>query len=147
MHGHFAFICVRTVYHSFYASGIKLCTPGCMPFSTGLAYTCKCKVSAHKSTCYCFFRKDKTTTHLTHNMQVFMCYSCVQHRKPAVTGHSNVQHLDQYSRQRHVATFQGHLVCHVLHVPTHAQKGFNLNFDFSRNVMGLLRQELNFISM
>lgn len=92
-----------------------------------------------------------TRTKQPHTLPIICRYSCAtavfQHWKPAVTGHSNVQHLDQYSRQRHVATFQGHLVCHVLHVPTHAQKVFNLNFDFSRNVMGLLRQELNFISM
>ena len=66
-----------------------------------------------------------TRTKQPHTLPMICSHSCAtavfQHRKPAVTGHSNVQHLDQYSRQRHVATFQGHLVCHY-HMFLHMHK-------------------------
>ena len=52
--GHFAFLCVSTVYLAFCASGIKLCTPGCPAV-----------MAWRKSMCYCFFYKDETTTHLS----------------------------------------------------------------------------------
>ena len=140
MHGHFAFVYVQFIL-DFVLLALTYAHLGALQYWLGLHLQVQSKrTQIHM---LLFFHKDETTTHLTHDMQPSMCYSCVQHQKPAVTGHSNVQHLDQYSRQRHVATFQGHLVCHVSHVPTHAQKGFNLNFDFSRKIKGLLRQDMN----
>ena len=68
-----------------------------------------------------FIHKDKSTTHLPHNMQQSIHYNCILSQKPAATGHSDGQHRDQYSRLRHGATFssQQTLSC-ITCAPTHA---------------------------
>ena len=53
----FVCLCVCTVYVPFCASGFKLCTPGCPAVLAWLH--CKCKASARKSTCFCFFTRMK----------------------------------------------------------------------------------------
>ena len=92
------------VYPSFCASGIKLCTPGCPAVLAWLHL----QVWSKRTQIHLLvlLHKDETTTHLPHDMQQSMCYSCVKSRKPAVTGHSNGQHQDQCSKwSRHETTF------------------------------------------
>ena len=81
-----------------------------------------------------FFHKDETTTHLPHDIQQSMRYSYVQSHKPAVTGHSNSQYRDQYSKWRHKATFWGQWTSyHVLHVFLCIRKRLStLNFTFHK---------------
>ena len=125
--GHFAFLYVQFIC----ASGIKLCMPG---YPAVLAWLClqvwsKC-AQIHV---LLFFHKDETTMHLPHNIRQSMHYSYVQSWKPAVTGCSNSQHRDQYSRWRHGTTFLGQQTSyHALHVLLHMCKSVStLNFDFS----------------
>ena len=77
VHGRLEFLFVRTVYLSFCASGIKLCTPGC-PVVYWLGYVCKCEASKHKSMCYCFFTRTKRRHTFTHDMQQSMSYCYIQ---------------------------------------------------------------------
>ena len=66
---------------------VKLCMPGCPAALAGLCLQVRADPRATV-----FFHKDKTTTHLPHNMQQSMRYSYIQSRKPAVSGYSNGQH-------------------------------------------------------
>ena len=65
----FCIPCLRTVYLSFRASGIKMCTPGypavvaCLCLQVWSKYVC---TNPHATV---FYFKNKTTTHLPHDMQ------------------------------------------------------------------------------
>ena len=112
-----------------------------------LGYVGKCKTNAcidpHATV---FSQGQNHCTHLPticHNPWVI--YSYIQNRKPAVTGRSNGQHRDQYSRWRHGTTFFGQ---RILYCASHVflcmcKRLSTLNFDFSRTVKEVLRQELN----
>ena len=78
VHGHLAFLCVCTVYLSFSASGIKLCTPGCPAVLAWLHLEVRSKRANPRAT---VFHKDETTTHLPHDMQQSICYNHIQSRK------------------------------------------------------------------
>ena len=127
---------------------VSLCTnSACLgSLQYWLGYNGKCETYARIIHVLLFFHKDKTTArNLSHDMPQSMGYSYVQNRKPAVTGHSNGQHRDQYSRWRHGTTFFGQRILYCAsHVFLRMCKRLStLNFGFSRNVKEVLRQELN----
>ena len=85
----------------------KFCMPGFPAVLAWLHRQVRNKC-AHKSTCYCFSQElNDHLMHLFHDVPQSMGYSYVQNRKSSVTGCSNGQHRDQYSRWRHRITFRG----------------------------------------
>ena len=116
VHNPFAFLCVNTVYLPFCASGIKLCTPGCPAVLSWLGYISQCKASVCKFTCYCFLTRTKQTRIFPTICSNSMRYSYVQSQKHRVTGRSNGQHQDQYSRWRHGMFSGQQSLYHASHV-------------------------------
>ena len=131
--------CVSLCMYSFLcASGIILCTPACPAM---LVWLClKYKGRAHKSTCYRFAYKDKTTTQLPYYMQHSMSCSFIQSRNQAVTGHLSGKQQDQYSRWRHGTIFLGQwTLYHVSHVLLRMRKRVS---TLNLKIKAVLRQNI-----
>ena len=77
-----------TVYLSFCASAITMCTSRCPEVLAGLATLASAK-QARADLHATAFHKDETTTHFPHDIQQSMRCSYIQSWKPVVTGCSN----------------------------------------------------------
>ena len=125
---------------------VSLCTnSACLgSLQYWLGYVGKCKTIACIDPHATVFSQGRNhCTQPSHDMPQSMGYSYVQNRKPAVTGHSNGQHRDQYGRWRHGTTFFGQRILYS-HVFLHMCKRLStLNFDFSRKVKEVLWQKLH----
>ena len=94
--------CLRTVYLSFRASGIKMCTPGYPAVVACLCLQVWSKYAQiHMLLLFFFFFQERNNHAPSPWYAAIMRYGYVQMWKPGVTGHLNGSYRDQHSSWRH----------------------------------------------